>query len=982
MPAKTQSTAEAATKRKILVTSALPYANGPIHIGHLVGYIQADIWVRFKRMQDPERKVYYVCADDTHGTPIMLRAEKDGVTPKELIARMNREHARDFKDFHVEFDNYYSTDSPENQELCEDIYRKLDAADLIARRSVEQFYDPAKQMFLPDRYIKGECPKCGAKDQYGDSCEVCGSTYSPTDLKNPYSVVSGEKPIRKSSEHYFFRLSDRRCIEFLKKWTRSGTLQPEAANKLDEWFAAGLQDWDISRDAPYFGFPIPGTDGKKFFYVWLDAPVGYMASFKNLCAKNGLDFDEFWQKDSDTELYHFIGKDILYFHALFWPAMLEYSGYRTPTKLSVNGFLTVNGEKMSKSRGTFITAESYLTHGLNPEWLRYYYAAKSNGTMEDIDLSFDDFVARVNSDLVGKYVNIASRATGLLHHHFSGKMADLTDPKTATELLHQHFSGKITELKLGYVGSRNRNDQQPYYDIVIEKAKRFAPSIKDCYEKREFGLASRLIMELADDINKWWNDTAPWEFSKRFSTPNHLSDPAYLHRVCSVAIEAFRLLTLFLKPILPALASNAEQFLALKKPLEWSDIDNHLPQNHQINHYQHLITRVDPKQITTLVEANKETLQPSSPPAQIVKDASANRLPLSPRERDGVREDASANQLPLSPRERDGMREDASANQLPLSPRERDGVREDVPTNQPPSLTRPFGPPSPGGRGRVGAAPGRRFLGRDEVRETGPEGSHSHKTPLPKQLLDFARKLREQQTDAEQLLWGLLRDRRLHDAKFKRQYPIEADGKRFILDFYCDELGLAIEADGGQHQQQGGRDETRVQALDKAGISIVRFWNNDILANTETVLESIWNTIEERLLMQQPPSPPTGFAPLASLSPEGEGKITTIAIDDFSKVDLRIAKIVKAEYVEGADKLLRLTVDLGEDKPRNIFAGIRSAYEPKNLEGRLTVVVANLAPRKMKFGVSEGMVLAAGPGGKDLWILSPDEGAQPGMRVK
>jgi len=379
-------------KRKILVTNALPYANGPIHIGHLVGYIQADIWVRFQRMLG--HTVHYVCADDTHGTPIMLRAGQDGITPETLIERMHGEHVRDFKDFRVDFDNYDSTNSPETRELCEDIYAKLKANDLVAVHSVEQFYDPVKQMFLPDRYIKGECPKCGAKDQYGDSCEVCGSTYSPTDLKNPYSVVSGKKPVRKSSEHYFFRLSDRRCVEFLKQWTRSGTLQPEAANKMNEWFAAGLRDWDISRDAPYFGFPIPGTDGKKFFYVWLDAPVGYMASFKNLCKKKKLDFDAYWRKNPETELYHFIGKDILYFHALFWPAMLEYSGYRTPSKLAVNGFLTVNGEKMSKSRGTFITAESYLAHGLNPEWLRYYYAAKSNGTMEDIDLSFDDFVAR------------------------------------------------------------------------------------------------------------------------------------------------------------------------------------------------------------------------------------------------------------------------------------------------------------------------------------------------------------------------------------------------------------------------------------------------------------------------------------------------------------------------------------------------------------------------------------------------------------
>src|SRR5712692_5931916 len=555
MPAKTQSATKAATKQKILVTSALPYANGPIHIGHLVGYIQADIWVRFKRMQDPEHKVYYVCADDTHGTPIMLRAEKDGVTPKELIARMNREHARDFKDFHVEFDNYYSTDSPENQELCEDIYRKLDAADLIARRSVEQFYDPAKQMFLPDRYIKGECPKCGAKDQYGDSCEVCGSTYSPTDLKNPYSVVSGEKPIRKSSEHYFFRLSDRRCIEFLKKWTRSGTLQPEAANKLDEWFAAGLQDWDISRDAPYFGFPIPGTDGKKFFYVWLDAPVGYMASFKNLCAKKGLAFEEYWNKGSNADLYHFIGKDILYFHALFWPAMLEYAGYRTPTTLAANGFLTVNGTKMSKSRGTFITAESYLKQGLNPEWLRYYYAVKSNGTMEDLDLNLEDFVARVNSDLVGKYINIASRAAGFLTKFFGGEV--------------KPDSGFVT----------------------LFDAESAAAEIKLAYEGRDFGRAIRTAMAFTDRVNEYYDQQQPWSLAKQTNSDYARID---LLTACSTSLAAFHAVTVWLTPVLPALSHDAREFLGFDEPPRWGDWKR-IPR--RIKPYKHLTTRVDPKQI-------------------------------------------------------------------------------------------------------------------------------------------------------------------------------------------------------------------------------------------------------------------------------------------------------------------------------------------------------------------------------------------------
>ncbi|MGH8743966.1 MAG: methionine--tRNA ligase, partial [Burkholderiales bacterium] len=404
-------------KRQILVTSALPYANGAIHLGHLVEYIQTDIWVRFQNMQGHE--CHYVCADDTHGTPIMLRAEAEGITPEALIERMHGEHLRDFRGFHIAFDNYYSTHSDETREYANDIYSKLDKAKLIDKRAIEQFYDPIKEMFLPDRFIKGECPKCHAKDQYGDACEVCGSAYSPTELINPCSAISGAKPVKKKSEHYFFQLG--KSEAFLKQWTQSGErLQPEAANKLQEWFSAGLHDWDISRDAPYFGFPIPGTDNKKFFYVWLDAPIGYMGSFKNLCRRKGINFDDYWKKDSKAELYHFIGKDILYFHALFWPAMLEYSGYRTPTKIFAHGFLTVNGEKMSKSRGTFITAESYLKQGMNPELLRYYYAAKLNGTMEDIDLNLDDFVARVNSDLVGKYINIVSRCASILSKYFRG----------------------------------------------------------------------------------------------------------------------------------------------------------------------------------------------------------------------------------------------------------------------------------------------------------------------------------------------------------------------------------------------------------------------------------------------------------------------------------------------------------------------------------------------------------------------------------
>ncbi|MEK6593971.1 MAG: methionine--tRNA ligase, partial [Pseudomonadota bacterium] len=464
-------------KRRILVTSALPYANGAIHLGHLVEYIQTDIWVRFQRMQGHE--VHYVGADDTHGTPVMLRAHSEGIKPEELIARVWKEHKRDFDDFLVDFNNYYSTHSPENRALCEEIYGKLDSGRLIAKQEVEQFYDPVKNMFLPDRFIKGECPKCGAKDQYGDSCEVCGTTYSPTDLKNPYSTISGAKPIRKSSEHHFFRLSQLK--EFLTEWTEDNHLQPEARNKMREWLTTDLRDWDISRDEPYFGFAIPGTNNKKFFYVWLDAPVGYMASFKNLCTrkeKEGtkIQFIDFWGKrdssheeitpldevlrDEETELIHFIGKDILYFHALFWPAMLDCAGYRTPSKIYAHGFLTVNGEKMSKSRGTFITAESYIKQGLNPEWLRYYYAAKLNATMEDIDLNLDDFVARVNSDLVGKYINIASRCAGFITKRFDGK-----------------------------IGHPDPSAQQIEHNSAFD-----AREIADYYEGREYGKAMRKIM--------------------------------------------------------------------------------------------------------------------------------------------------------------------------------------------------------------------------------------------------------------------------------------------------------------------------------------------------------------------------------------------------------------------------------------------------------------------------------------------------------
>jgi methionyl-tRNA synthetase len=710
--------------RKILVTSALPYANGAIHLGHLVEYIQTDIWVRFQKMRDNE--CWYVCADDTHGTPIMLRAQNEGISPEALIRRVHAEHARDFAGFHIAFDNYYTTHSDETRAFSETIYGRLKEAGLIDVRPVEQYYDPQKEMFLPDRFIKGECPKCAAKDQYGDSCEVCGAAYAPTELKNPYSAVSGATPVLKASEHYFFRLSDPRCQSFLRQWTKEdGRLQTEAANKMQEWLGHEgenkLSDWDISRDAPYFGFEIPGAPG-KFFYVWLDAPIGYMGSFKNLCAKKGLDFNEFWAPESTTELYHFIGKDILYFHALFWPAELQHAGFRTPTKIFAHGFLTVDGAKMSKSRGTFITAESYLEQGLNPEWLRYYFAAKLNGTLEDIDLNLDDFAQRVNSDLVGKYINIASRAAGFIAKRFDGKLL----AGHCEERFHAELPG-------------------------IAAA---ADEIAGHYEARDYGRGLRRVMALADQINQYVDKNQPWVLAK---------DPAQdakLQEVCTLLINAFRLLTIYLKPVLPKLAHRAEEFLNVA-PLHWGDAGHLLPPSHLINGYEHLMQRVDPKQIAALVEANKPSLEPQTP------------------------------------------------NPSAVSP---------APTSQ-----------------------------------------HS-------------------------------------------------------------------EQRHAQHQQN--------------------------TENKEQAQVSEWEPF--------------------------------ISIDDFSKVDLRIARIADARHVEGAAKLIQLTLDLGTEQ-RNVFAGIKSAYDPATLIGRLTVMVANLAPRKMKFGVSEGMVLAASdesgefPG---LFILSPDSGAQPGMRVK
>ena len=550
--------------RRLLVTSALPYANGQIHIGHLVEYVQTDIWVRFQRMRGHE--VHYVGADDTHGTPIMLRAEKEGLTPKELIANVWKEHKRDFDDFLISFDNYYTTDSPENEKLSQSIYLKLRDAGLIEKRAIEQAYDPVKEMFLPDRFIKGECPKCGAKDQYGDSCEKCGATYSPTDLKNPYSVVSGATPIKKVSDHYFFKLSDPRCENFLREWTQVKTpLQSEARNKMKEWVGeAGdskLGDWDISRDAPYFGFEIPDAPG-KYFYVWLDAPIGYYASFLNYCEQKGLNFEEWVKPDTTTEQYHFIGKDILYFHTLFWPATLHFAGYRTPTNVFAHGFLTVDGEKMSKSRGTLISAHSVIESGFNPEWFRYYFATKLNDSMEDLDLNLQDFIARVNSDLLGKYINIASRSAGFLVKRFAGVVSDeaMNDPL-------------LTEIR-----------------TASEK-------IAALYEGREFAKALRSVMELADKVNAFVDENKPWEIAK---DPEREAD---LQRVCSVTLEAFRALSLYLKPVLPKVVEGVETFLSLQ-PMSWQDIETPLSSKHPIQPYQHLMTRVEPTQIDSLLAAN------------------------------------------------------------------------------------------------------------------------------------------------------------------------------------------------------------------------------------------------------------------------------------------------------------------------------------------------------------------------------------------
>ena len=674
--------------RKILVTSALPYANGSIHLGHMLEYVQTDMWVRYQKLRG--NQAIYVCADDAHGSAIMLRAEKEGITPEQLIANVQAEHTADFADFGVDFDNYHSTHSQENRELSAAIYLALRDKGHIATRAVTQYFDPEKGMFLADRFIKGTCPKCGTEDQYGDNCEKCGATYSPTELKNPRSAISGAVPVLKESQHFFFKLPDFEAM--LKQWTRSGALQEAVANKIAEWLDGGLQEWDISRDAPYFGFEIPGEPG-KYFYVWLDAPIGYMASFKNLCSKRPeLDFDAFWGKDSTAELYHFIGKDIVNFHALFWPAMLEGAGYRKPTAVNVHGYLTVNGQKMSKSRGTFIKARTYLDH-LNPEYLRYYYASKLGRGVDDLDLNLDDFVQKINSDLVGKVVNIASRCAGFIHKGNDGLLVAA-------------------------------NPEPELWDAFQAAA----PSIAEAYEARDFSRAMREIMALADRANAWIADKAPWALNKVEGKQ------AEVQEICALGINLFRQLVIMLKPVLPKLAADAEAFLNVK-PQTWADLSLPLA-NHQLNPFNPLLTRIEPAKIEAMVEASKEDLA-----------AEASK---------------------------------------------------------------------PQGNGELAKDP------------------------------------------------------------------------------------LAAE----------------------------------------------------------------------------------IAFDAFAAVDLRIALIEKCEFVEGADKLLRLSLDIGDEK-RNVFSGIKSAYpDPSKLEGRLTLYVANLAPRKMKFGISEGMVLAAGPGGEEIYLLSPDSGAKPGQRVK
>ncbi|WP_429043020.1 methionine--tRNA ligase [Aeromonas hydrophila] len=672
--------------RTMLVTCALPYANGSIHLGHMLEHIQADIWVRYQRMRG--HQVHFVCADDAHGTPIMLKAQQLGITPEEMIAAVSKEHQADFAGFNISFDNYHSTHSDENRELAELIYGRLQAGGKIKSRTISQLFDPEKSMFLPDRFVKGTCPKCKSPEQYGDNCDSCGATYSPTELIDPKSAVSGATPVMKDSEHFFFDLPQ--FEKWLAEWVRgSGAIQEEMANKMQEWFESGLQQWDITRDAPYFGFEIPGAPG-KYFYVWLDAPIGYMASFKNLCNKRGdIDFDSYWKADSEAELYHFIGKDIAYFHCLFWPSMLEGAGFRKPTKVNVHGYVTVNGAKMSKSKGTFIKASTYLNH-LDPECLRYYYAAKLNSRIDDLDLNLEDFVQRVNADVVNKLVNLASRNAGFIAKRFGGKLA-----ATCAE----------PELYAEFANART--------------------AIAEAYESREFSRAIREIMALADKANRYVDDKAPWVIAKQEGAD------AELQAVCSVGINLFRVLMTYLKPVMPLLAERAEAFLA--ETLSWDGIEMPLV-DHTVAPFKALFSRIEPAKIEAMIDASKEDL----------------------------------------------------------------------------------------------------------AKEQAPKASG----------------------------------------------PLVDD-------------------------------------------------------------------------------------PISE----------TISYDDFAKIDLRVALIKKAEAVPEADKLLKLQLDIGGET-RQVFAGIKSAYNPEDLEGKLTVMVANLAPRKMRFGMSEGMVLAAGPGGKDLWILEPQEGAQPGMRVK
>jgi len=551
--------------RKLLVTSALPYANGSIHLGHLVEYIQTDIWVRYQKMSGNE--AYYICADDTHGTPIMLKAEEEKISPNDLVNRVHKEHDADFKEFNVNFDHFYSTNSNENKELSESIYNALNSNDKISSKEIDQFFDESKKIFLPDRFIKGACPKCGAEDQYGDSCEKCGATYSPVDLDNPYSVLSGTKPIRKKTLHYFFKLSE--CEEFLKNWIKNETLQPEAENKLKEWFDMGLQDWDISRDAPYFGFEIPNAPG-KYFYVWLDAPIGYMASFKKFAQMNNLSFDEYWKKDSTTELIHFIGKDILYFHALFWPATLYYANYRTPSKIFTHGFLTVNGEKMSKSRGTFITARSYLEYIKDPNFLRYYYATKLNSSMEDLDLNFEDFIAKNNSDLIGKFINIPSRTSGFINKYFNSELMPIASIKSEDALM------------------------------LFKKIKDARKTIELNYEAREFSRLVKFIMQLVEDLNEYISKTEPWKLAKE---EGQLEPNSALHEICSVCLKLFRSISIFLSPIIPNLCESIATFYDEEEFRSFDLINQDVK---KIKSYKHLLKRIEQEAIDLMLESNKE----------------------------------------------------------------------------------------------------------------------------------------------------------------------------------------------------------------------------------------------------------------------------------------------------------------------------------------------------------------------------------------